>query len=221
MNQGSASERVRWIERLRLVSAPVLGSTPIMQGASDEAKAAFIDSFSDEAGHRRHIDAPLLSWMLGVNRRALILNRTPPPDEETWWRLAAGEAWVPPAWLHKRGALTSEGVRAPIEAWTQTELSVLDGLWRIAHRDGNGLLTERCLEASAWFIAEVQPDNATGHPWGIGVFLERWLRLGDVDARMYAEVQLNNCMVNRGVPDRFSACILVAGARSLEDPGNG
>jgi hypothetical protein len=208
--------RAEWANRLRGAAERVLAATPLVApDASDVRKRAFIDAFSDESGHRRHVDRPLLAWLLGLGGVEPRTGRVLSEDEQVWWLLASGSRWSEPAWLRKSGALTSEGIRAPIEAWTQTELATLAGLWEIARRDDDEPLRRRCMDAAAWFIAEVQPDNATGHPWGIAVFVERWIREGDIDARMYAEVLLHNCMVTRGVPDRFSACVLWAGMRAL------
>lgn len=208
--------RAEWANRLRHAAERVLAGTPVVElAATDASKREFIDQFSDESGHRRHIDRPLLAWLLGVQGLQPAGGRTLPPDEEVWWVLASGSRWNQPSWLRKTGALTSDGIRAPIEAWTQTELATLAGLWEVARRENDAALQQRCMDAAAWFIAEVQPDNATGHPWGIAAFIERWARAGDIDARMYAEVLLHNCMVTRGMPDRFSACVLWASVQAL------
>lgn len=210
----------QWVTRLRLAAAPVLRATPLdplWRGGEDEKKA-FIEGFADEARHRRLVDRPLLSMMLGMDAPGTAgdLSSANRADVELWWMLAGRAAWIRPAWLRGRGALTSEGIEAPIEAWTQTELGALHALWSLARRERSDELRARCVDAAGWFMAEVQPDNATNHPWAVHVFAWLWAQRGDHDARMYAEALLHNCMVMLGRPDRFSACVLWHAAGELE-----
>ncbi len=210
----------QWVTRLRLAAGPVLRGTPLDPSwhGDEGEKRAFVDGFADEAGHRRLVDRPLLSAMLGIGGGSgrgdeSSGNRG---DVELWWMVGSGAAWKRPAWLRERGALTSEGIEAPIEAWTQTELGSLHALWSLANRERREDLRARCLDAAGWFMAEVQPDNGTHHPWAVHVFAWMWAQRGDQDARMYAEALLHNCMVMLGRPDQFSACVLWHAGSELE-----
>lgn len=71
------------------------------------------------------------------------------------------------------------------------------------------------MAAAAAYMEQIQPDNATNHPWAIHVFLVHALRTGTDDGRMYAETMLHNCMVGSGRPDRLSAVILLDAAHAI------
>ncbi len=69
-------------------------------------------------------------------------------------------------------------------------------------------------------LRELQPDNATNHPWAIHVFVRLARSAPDPSERdaalIHAQTQLHSCQVAMGRPDRLSACILLHAARSLE-----
>lgn len=114
-----------------------------------------------------------------------------------------------------RGPLMPEGERKTIETWTESELCALHALSRLSI--GTPGLRSRVESAADWLVNELQPDNATSHPWACHVFLERWVRRGDLDHKLYGETLVQNCTVARATPDRFSACILVDSARCLRE----
>jgi hypothetical protein len=126
------------------------------------------------------------SWDAILTRRARGLARGEPPF------FADASAW---ALEHE-----SERELAGLHAWA----------WALRENPESSDAFE---SAARWVIENVQPDHATNRPWAIHVFIER---AGDVEARMYAETLLHNCLVTTGEPDFFSACILLDAARALE-----
>ncbi|MCC6426595.1 MAG: hypothetical protein IT435_07215 [Phycisphaerales bacterium] len=214
-----SAERKAWAARLRMLAEPVIRSSPLAdRSASPEAIRVFIDTFADEAGHRRKVDRFLLSTQLG----GLAVDEPAPASGEStadlhlWHMLAAGRAWLRPEWLRDTGPLGSNAITAPIEAWTERELAALHALAAIARCERDSTLIARCHDAARWFTREIQPDNATHHPWGIHTFIALWADHNDIETRLYAETMLHNCMVTLGRPDRLSACILWHAASELE-----
>lgn len=205
-----------WPPFLRRLAAPGLVGLPAMGvlRADPSLAAQFIDGFSDERGHRRSVDRPFLAAVLGADpgpRPATGLA----PDEATWWSLH-GEENASVSWFERsEGPLLPRGEELAIEVWTERELSVQHAVWRLAERNGDRELRERCCAAARWAVAELQPDNATNHPWAVHIYLAL-AAAGDAGARMYAETQLHNCQVTLGRPDRFSAMILIDAADALE-----
>ncbi len=196
-------------------------------GADISATRAFIETFADESGHRRAVDRPLLSVLLHAECEPRVATDSPArpstgvpggPDVQLWSMLAAPAPWRPPAWLRSSGPLASDRIGDAIEVWTETELACLHAMWSLARRERDPALRERCLDAAAWMLANIQPDNGTNHPWAIHVFAWMWAMRNDSDARLYAESMLHTCMVSLGRPDRFSACVLWHGAAELEAP---
>ncbi len=163
-------------------------------------------------GHRRPVDRPFLAWLLGVT--------LPPPDPflvpadvALWWTilLPARDPW--------RFVKPGDGPLVPqdhsIEVWTETELGALHAASRIARVRGDAALRRRCESAADWHVRHTQPDNATGHPWAIHVFVER----ATPDADLFAQTLLHNAMALQARPGRFAACILLDGAGALASPG--
>lgn len=230
MNDTHAS----WSARLRGLAAPALAGTPLADtraygtaGAAEDARArAWIEEFRDDAGNRRAVDRPLLASMLGLK-----LEAAPgcTPDVALWYDVANGT----------RGAIAllrgGEGPLLPgtpvepvgwdgadgIEVWSEAELAAVHALGNLAlgrGAEGDLGLAERLDSAARWLMENVQPDNATNRPWAVHVFVDRWLRLGDIDAHLYAQTLLHNCRVGggrRGGVDVFSACLLEDAGRRL------
>ncbi len=196
--------------------------TPPPGGVSPEIARAleWIATFSDNAGHRRDVDRPLLCEMLGS---------LPPGD------FPPNASHLARAWygLFNLNALDSlaidwdaDGPLLPslrdhgIELWTEAELGTLHALtWR-GMGGRNKAILERAWRAAAWMLEELQPDNATNHPWGLHVFVVMALdptrthnQRGSAD--LYAQTLLHNAIVSMGKPDRFSACILWDAAQWL------
>ncbi|MGP1345588.1 MAG: hypothetical protein ACTS3F_02825 [Phycisphaerales bacterium] len=217
--------RLRSLARAALSDQPA-GTTPIPDPAE----------FSDEAGHRRPVDRPFLAWRYRSHpgARPTAIEESPPsphdPEVTLWSALrdpridvdaALAEARNP---THGRtesdaGALFPHRGRTPIEVWTEVELSSLHALWWLARerqRDDWATLVDR---TAAWHVQNLQPDNATNHPWALHIFLLMAGRERDPlapEARLYADTLLHNCMVAHGRPDRFSAHILADAADAIE-----
>jgi hypothetical protein len=68
------------------------------------------------------------------------------------------------------------------------------------------------MDAAEYLIAEVQPDNATNHPFALAAFLAL-AHAGNFEAMLYAQTLLHNCQVQLGRPDAFSAALLLHAAR--------
>lgn len=205
-----------WATRLRAISATAPRKNFVAGG------------FSDEAGHRRTVDQPLLAW-----RRFREVgdapspweSRSPEPDVLLWQALtdpsidpwaALPDAQAARGGQDRRSLLPISG-SAAIEVWTERELAALHALWWHARLTRNATFHTRLESSAAWHIEHLQPDNATAHPWAIHVFLDHACREPvNHDIRLYAETQLHNCRVSLGYPDALSALILIDAADALE-----
>lgn len=197
-----------WSDRLLSAAARTLPAG--FAGGGDTA----LREFSDEQGDRRASDEPLLAWVLGVPPRLAV---APESAEVRIWRSLAAKTPWDDALLAPNPAmpLLSLPPQTTIEVWTEAELSALHALWHVARREGRADLERRCMAAAGAYMEQIQPDNATNHPWAIHVFLMHAQYTGAPDGRMYAETMLHNCQVGRGKPDRLSAVILLDAGRSL------
>ena len=187
----------RWSKLLRQTALRRL------DGDSAHTDAATIGSFADDRGHRRAVDPYFLSAMHAVTPPAVPTGAS--MDVRWWWHAAAGDVSlvVPPG-----EALVDRGTTS-LEVWTETELSTLHALWRLARMTGRADWRERALACARWHIDHTQPDNATNHPWAIHVFV-----LAGGDGLMYAEGLLHACQV--GLLDRFSAMVLLDSSTELQ-----
>lgn len=208
-----------WVQRLRTIARPALVGTPLIvpEQFSVERRAAWIDEFEDEYGTRTAIDGFLVA--LAMNMPWGSADHAP-DDVCTmlWRRLAAGRcggvdelAGMPPP-------IAANPDEWALEHETHKELAAVHALWFHARR--NEKLLGVLDAAESWLIANVQPDNATCHPWAVHAFAARAQRLsgtreGD-EALLYAEQLLHNCLVARGRPDRRSAVILWHAAQAFE-----
>jgi len=228
---------------LRTVAQRSLIGTPLARPsdapATGKEKLAYLDGFTDEFGNRRTTDRPLLARLLRVDpgpapdRRssaAALLwaahDRTINPDEQLIKAPATDEVDSTGT-----GPLVYDAAddTVAIEWRTLDELTALHALWNLAVVDGPHDQTKRdrwrsrCLSAARWHIAELQPDNATNHPWAVHVFYE----LAEIEtdpsasasARFHAETLLHNCQVQQGKPDLVSAVILLDAASGLDGAG--
>lgn len=205
------SDRVGWAKALRSAAERTLG-------AGFAPESCRTDDWShDELGQSRDLDRAFLRCILG------------PGMAEPKARDAAGRLWLLaadrarpdlacPLISAKPGRLIPQPTEETIETATEGELSGLHAAWRIAMRSGDAGLRERCLEAAAWSVENLQPDNATNRPWAAHVFVELWLARGDAGASLYAQTLVHNCQVSFGKPDRISALVLWDGARELSPP---
>jgi len=201
-------DRVAWVKAFRGAAERTLGV-----GFSPESCRA--DDWSlDELGQRRALDRAFLRCILGPK-----MGKPEARDVAgRLWLLAAESAGSEP--VHGLIAGTPGRLLWPpseetIETSTEGELSGLHAAWRIAKRDGNDRLRARCLDAAAWSVENLQPDNATNRPWSAHVFVELWLARGDAGASLYAQTLVHNCQVSFGKPDRVSALVLWDASREL------
>lgn len=201
-----------------------LASTVDTPDLSDAARP-----FADEFGHRRPVDRPFIAWLTDSEpdtERIAPLTRAETPDVALWAALATLQP-VPEAVLalHRRSDWRSNfdaGSLFPqrngsgpiaIEVWTEVELSALHALAWLAGRDRS--LRPLVRDTARWLIENLQPDNATNHPWSVHLFAAIGVLENDPDASMYAQTLLHNCQVSQGRPDAFSALILRDSAAAL------
>lgn len=200
-------DRLEWATLIEGPAFKAFGSEGVPLDSTDSKKQTWADAFRDNLGDRRHIDRYLLGHLLSL----------PVSQADAEHETADLRIWS--AVAEARGA---EGlpVALPvatevpaIEVRTEIELASLHGLAWLAERDSRIDLRS----SAAWLMAELQPDNATNHPWAIGVFFELWCANADPEALHYAETLMHNCLVGHGVPDRFSALILLDSARWMRE----
>ncbi|MEM1185142.1 MAG: hypothetical protein AAGI53_09095 [Planctomycetota bacterium] len=219
--------RTSWARRLRRFAERGLerhpGASILLESSSgqrvDEAsRVAFRDSFTDERGHRRAIDAWLLNRLLGIGIDAALPAATKGGalDVGICAGLVTGDRSAVDQCLSGSGSLVPFDPEIGIERWTQTELGALHalGVWA-----SHGVGVERVRDAGRWSVSELQPDNATNHAWALHVFVELGLA-GEAEAEGYAGTLLHNATVaGGGVPDVFSSVLLLDAARVLEEGG--
>ncbi len=168
---------------------------------------------ADELGQRRALDRAFVRCVLGEGSGEPA--KLSSAAAGLWAAAAAGRRPVAP--FARTGRLLQVDERSTIEQETEDELSGIHAAWRMARVTGDSALRARCLEAAAWCVENLQPDNATNRPWAAHVFAELWLREGDAGAALYAETLLHNCQVMFGRPDRVSALVLWDASRELGD----
>ncbi|MBK7405295.1 MAG: hypothetical protein IPJ41_11855 [Phycisphaerales bacterium] len=189
------------------------GSTlaPVL-GASEAERVAYARGFTDDFGHRRAVDLPLLTWVLHIPRQ--------PGPRADRIDVALWESLLDPDGDATSTLRTPDGPVAPdvrehgIEVWTEVELASLQALWWHAHSAADHQPRDRALSLARWLMAELQPDNGTNRPWAVATFAELAAG-GDVDAAMYADTLLHNCQVQAGRADRFSCVLLLDAANRL------
>lgn len=194
----------------RLLSA----ATRTLPAGFSHGGDAALREFSDEQGDRRVGDEPFLAWVLGVPPRPAVGPES--PEVRIWRALAEKTPWDDDALAPNPAMpLLDLPPQTTLEVWTEAELSALHALWHVARREGRADLERRCMAAAGAYMEQIQPDNATNHPWAIHVFLVHAQHTGAADGRMYAETMLHNCQVGRGKPDRLSAVILLDAGGTL------
>jgi len=112
----------------------------------------------------------------------------------------------------------------PLEVWTERELACVHALgWLVplAASDPSSASIAAALDdhlgaAMTWHLDNLQPDNATNHPWALHIFLDRALREDDGSALLYSQALLHNCQIAQGRPDAFSAHLLLDAAEWLD-----
>lgn len=212
-----ATDLAGWIRRLETAANASLGSSIHDAGRSQPLADTWIQSFRDDAGHRRAVDTPFLHHATGLvpTRTPRLASLLPHVDVALWWRVASGPGCPFDAGeiiTSSDGPLVPDLHQQPIELWSTAELCALHALSWLGLREPRW--RDRTLGAAAWLLANVQPDNATNHPWGVHVFAGME-SAGDLEAGLYAQTLLNNALVGRERADRFSACILHDAAQQL------
>lgn len=199
-----------WSQYLRRTASASLGpGRPWAEGTSEE-RGGWASRFRDGAGQRREVDGFLLARLSGTP--------LPAPSAESGPDVAAWRSVVDPlVWTGDsgEGPFAEHLKETSIEVWTECELCVLHARAWVDLQTGG--LSARTLSAARWLIREIQPDNATTRPWGVGVFAWMGVRERDVEALMYAETLVHNTLVSgSGRTEPMSACILIDGAEWLE-----
>jgi len=198
-----------WAARLRRLA---IGSLADLVGHDGALRAgAEVGGFSDERGARRSIDAAVLGRVFGTPAGRMPEKAT--ADHRWWWSLATDGAAPEP---EAAGAITPRRDDQAIELWTEIELGALHAATSLALGRGDVALLERCLDACAWHVAEIEPDNATGHAWAVHGFVLLAFGRGLAEAELHAQALLHGCMRGSGKPDRFSALLLLDAAGSLD-----
>lgn len=173
---------------------------PVLTDMGFERSGAWAAAFVDDAGVRTAVAPLLLGHVCGCE--------APPGAAGTLdlklWRAVGSGA---PVDASGDGALVGLGGDEAIEVATEIELSSLHALGWIARRSGEPAWS-RLRSAAAWNLEELQPDNATNRPWGVGVFLWLWCVDSNAEALVHGETLWHNCQITQGRPDRLSAVIL-------------
>lgn len=114
------------------------------------------------------------------------------------------------------GALIPQGTTA-LEVWTETDLCCLHALWWLARTHSREDWATLANNAATWHLENVQPDNATAHPWALHLFALRDIAAPNRDgaARLHAEMMMHNCQVSLGRADKLSALILLDASRAI------
>lgn len=207
----SLSELEGWSQRLKSLARAALDQTPLVANAPEPPECdAFIRTFSDELGHKRVVDRAVLSRLLGIDPGPALSGS---PDVAWWWSLSGWADRPTPA---PSGAITPVRSDQGIELWSEIELGSLHAAWNAALDEQDSALHARCLEATAWHVRELHPDNATAHAWALHGFVLCAHETGLTEAWVHAEMLLHACMVGMGRPDRFSACLMLDAGRALE-----
>ncbi len=192
---------------------------------SHDARIARIQTFADERGHRRLVDKPLLAWLTGVPLPELAPPALRPQDLDVaaWTALALAQPPDPALIASATGPFVPLEDAAAIEVATELELATLHAMSRHAMLPAHPLslreaIWRRTLAAASWLLDNLQPDNATNHPWAAHVFAaiaHDRSHPRHLEAGLYAQALLHNSLVPMGKPDRFSALLLLDASRAL------
>lgn len=202
-----------WARRLIRLARGTLCGPAWEPGAATDIRAAELERLAPAGRY------PALPHR-AVFARALRVDPGPAPrelanDAVWWWALQGpGPPPSPPPGL---GPLLPHLQAEGIETWTQAELSALHALWN-ASSPGDALRA-RCLNAAAWLIREVQPDNATLLPWAAHVFvLGAHTELPGPEALHYADTLVHNTIAGGSLSSALAGAILLDAARALGAP---
>lgn len=187
-----------WSDRLRGAALATLGS---------KSHDAIANLLSGELGPLPM--AQLLGASLGV--KAQSMDREPRSLDERLWRSLALKSIESPPCSPKTGPITGENQTGAIEVWTETELACVHAAWSL----GDDWRTAAKVSAT-WLLDNIQPDNATNHPWAVHAFAILAIETGNFEFDLYAQSLLHNSIVGTGKPDTFSAIILLHASRAIQ-----
>lgn len=199
-----------WADRLERLAMSGLSGTPLARDTATDPEV-WLEGFRDEWGHHRAVDRPMLAWLLGIDPGPT--PDDPRPDVRLWWAIH-DRTNEPMDVIQPSGALVHREAHVGLEVWTESELGALHALWDLAVQRDRSDLSDRCIEAARIHLDQLQPDNATNHPWAVHVFVEM-ARRGSAEALLYAQLLVSNAQVGLGRPDRFSACLLLDASRMI------
>ncbi|MEM1166524.1 MAG: hypothetical protein AAGI30_09580 [Planctomycetota bacterium] len=208
-----------WHTRLHTLAAGTVADHPV-----PAATAHLVD----EAGSRWPGTLPFFAW-----RRRQTAAEPPTPEtlvtpgspDQTIWSIVATDQRLDAPTLDLTTPATGprplfdQGTAKTIEVWTEQELSALHALrWLLARETADAARTAlraRMHSAIRWHLAATQPDNATNRPWALHVFAEFAVTEHEIEADLYAQTLLHNCMQAKAQPDTLSAHILQDAADAL------
>lgn len=199
----------QWAQRLDAIARPVLDRAQL----DDPASLGAIPPLAHA----------LLAWRSARDsqREQPTASSVMTPDLALWTSLCANDPSLARATLtHAKdserdrtdaGSLLPQGRFLAIEVWSESELASLQACaWWLLRAEIDGL-EDTLRDAALWHLDNLQPDNATNHPWGIPAFL--WLAFkgepGSRDtAEWHCETLLHNALSSGGEPVLTSALIL-------------
>ncbi len=172
-------------------------------------------AYRDASGQHHWANSALLARLFGVQR----LPEPPAPasvDSRLWHAVLDPLLNTAGLFSDALGPLWPDGSREGIESWTLTELRGLHALWWIAALRNDVGLRHRALDAAAWHVEELQPDNATNRPWAAHVFVVLSMDPLWAHADLHAQTLYHNArMTGGGTPEAVSAAILLDAAEAL------
>ncbi|MCA9285327.1 MAG: hypothetical protein KDA22_08945 [Phycisphaerales bacterium] len=133
-------------------------------------------------------------------------------EARLWRAVVDSRAEVESAIATDDGPLIPPAAFRTIEVWTESELCALHALWRVVRERRRDDLRTRLETARDWHLEHTQPDNGTGRPWALHVFL----LAGSEEPRLYAETLLHNVRAAAASVEPLTALILHDAAREVE-----
>ena len=224
--QPSAIDLNVWITRLQRAADLTLGRAPGQSSGGNGAALPDPNNFRDEAGHRRHVDAPFLAAVTGKASVCPQVREGAQVDELLWHAVCENFSLDRVTALLRQpgsaaGPLFGEAFAGTVEVFTETQLCAMHALHRLAVTHNRPQWLDLVYGTCRWIEQNMQPDNATNHPWAAHVFLMSDAAGVTSGGVMYADTMLMNCQVQQGRPDALSAWILRDAVARLKLAGAG